>query len=299
MSLCLSAGADGVGRLWDLDRPSAGPVRELKGQHRGAITCVAFSPDGGVCATGGEDRAICLWDTATGTLRYRLPPGHRGSVTSVQFTPGSRLVSAGRDNALRLWQLGEANAVLEATFDRRSGEVTRPGVSPDGRWVLFDQDQTLRLLSLPEGLTEAVLQSPSEAANFTAFALFSPDRRLIATPGPGEGGLRLWRTPADRTRGYEVRQLVFPAHCRATCAAFAPDGSFIAAGTQDRQVLVWATPPPEELDRPLVAEVTRIDRAVESNSRQVRIWAELPNPAGLLLPGTTVTLAVYPDGDRP
>jgi hypothetical protein len=37
-----------------------------------------------------------------------------------------------------------------------------------------------------------------------------------------------------------------------------------------------------------------MERAVESSSRQVRIWAEVENADGRLLPGATVTLAVYP-----
>jgi hypothetical protein len=33
---------------------------------------------------------------------------------------------------------------------------------------------------------------------------------------------------------------------------------------------------------------------VESNARQVRICAELPNPDGRLVPGTSVSMIVYP-----
>jgi multidrug efflux pump subunit AcrA (membrane-fusion protein) len=46
------------------------------------------------------------------------------------------------------------------------------------------------------------------------------------------------------------------------------------------------------LEGPPIGEVTLIEQAVETTTRQVRIWAELPNPEGRLLPGTTVTMVI-------
>ena len=70
-------------------------------------------------------------------------------MTCLQFTPRSQLVSAGRDQTLRVWSLGRTAARLEATFDQRSGEVAQLGVSSDGGRALFEQGNTLRLLTLP------------------------------------------------------------------------------------------------------------------------------------------------------
>jgi WD40 repeat protein len=295
-NLCLSGAADGVGRLWDLDSRSDKPVRELTGQHRGAVTCVAFSPDGKTCVTAGDDQQICLWDVATGSLRYRFPTGHHGSVTSVQFTPLSQLVSAGRDNTVRLWALGENGASLLKTFEHRSGDVLVPGVSPDGKRFLFDQGRALRLLSLPEGLTEGVLQNASGSSNFATFALFSPDGRLMVTAGGLEGRLQLWRAPsATNRRPYEVRQLVPNDHAWVpTCAAYSGDGTFLVTGGRDRQVVVWPIPSSQTIDRGVEAELTLVEPAIESSAGQVRVWAELSNPDNRLLPGSTVTVTIYP-----
>jgi WD40 repeat protein len=290
---CLTGAADGVARLWHVQRP-AEPSAVLQGQHRGAVTCVAFSPDGKTCATGGDDRAICLWNTESGTLRYRFPEGHRGAVTSLQFTPQSQLVSAGRDNTLRVWTLGKRGARLLTTLDRRSGDVAQPGVSPDGKLVLLDQGKVLRLLTLADKLTEAELQNPSDPNHFASFALFSPDARLILTAGAAEGRLRLWRSPTAATRPYELSQLLPPDEAPATCAAFAPDGSFLVTGTRDRKVLVWPLPSRRTIEHQVTAEITLLEPVVESSNAQVRIWAEVDNRDGRLLPGTTATLAIYP-----
>src|SRR5262249_28624872 len=73
-NLCLAGGADGKARIWDLNAKTQEPQRILdKDAHRGAVSCVAFAPDGLTCATGGEDREIRLWNVETGELRYKFP----------------------------------------------------------------------------------------------------------------------------------------------------------------------------------------------------------------------------------
>lgn len=297
-NLCLSGGADGSARLWDIDQAEPTPVRELAGKHRGAILCVAFSPDGAFCATAGDDRDICLWNTADGTLLYRLT-GHIGAVTSVQFTPSFQLVSTARDNTLRLWEtLGtkgyDPNQVM--VLPRRSGDVTQLGVSPDGRHVMFDpwQSKTLRMLSLPEGSNEGELRNLNGASQFTTFALFSPDGRWILTAGASDGRLQLWRSPFGAPRAYIQRQLVSSERAQPTCAAFAPSGAFMVAGTRDRQIFVWPMNFAGNFEQPLAAVLSNVEKSLDSSSHQVRIWAELDNP-GTLLPGGVVNMVRYPE----
>jgi len=307
-NLCLTGAADGKARLYDLTSDAVQPLRELKGQHRGPITAVAFSPDGNFCATGGEDREIRVWEVATGEQRYALPTTHRGAITSLTFTPSRpatmevQLVSAGKgNNALCLWTLGTTGARLDKTIDRRSGDVPALGVSSDGQRALFDQGRTLRILSLPSGLLEphSVLQNPSGASNFTNFALFSPDGRMIVTAGAAEGRVQLWRAPTRTRRASEIRQLEGAGRISPTCAAFSPDGKFVVVGTREQTVLIWPVPNTEELNREITGELTMIDSSVDTSGNQVRVCAELTNLRDaegrhLLLPGGTATMVIYP-----
>jgi WD40 repeat protein len=291
--LCLSGVADGTAWLWDLNNQGDLPLRKLTGCHRGAITSVAFSLNGNTCVTGGEDHELNLWDTATGERRFSFPRGHAGPITSLQFLPNGQLISAGRDNTIRVWTLGKTSAILETTFDSRSGDVACPGAGPDGKTVLFDQGRELRLLSLPAGLTEGILQNPS-SADFASFALFSPDGRLIVTAANSSAELQLWNAPTPGTRGRLVRKLVAPDNTSPTCAAFSIDGSFLATGTKSGKILIWSVPDLGDLERSLTAKLTLVEKSVESSARQIRIWADLANPDARLIPGTTVNLIVNP-----
>jgi WD40 repeat protein len=298
----LTGDAEGTVRLWDPDSKSDEPVRTFNGEHRGAVNCLAFTPDGKFCASGGEDREIILWDPATGNELYRFPAefNHRGGITSLQFTPRCQLVSAGQDNTIRLWDVGQAGARLKTTIEGRSGDITKLGASPDGSLTLFDKGKELHIMSLPAGSTEAALRNSSGATNFTTFALFSPDAHLILTAGPS-GYAQLWRTPTPSTRGYELRQLMSPGSM-PTCGAFGKrvgaDGSeqtFVVTGHRGGEVQIYPVPSQAEIEKQLVVPVTLIDQSVETSSRQLRIWADVPNAARYhLINGGTATMAIYP-----
>jgi WD40 repeat protein len=305
---------DGSAELIDLDRLDDYANKKIKeqpaprplqgGRHRGAIHCVAFSVDGTVCATGGEDRKIVLWNTETGERISELPAHHRAPVTSLQFTPLNQLVSAGRDNQLVVWSVVPGKpAVLVTQFDRRSGDVAKLGVSPDGKQVLFDQGKEIRLLSIETHQTEGALRNPSGAANFTTMALFDPDGLTVLTYGGAEGRLQLWRKPAPKSaRAAELRQLVW-TRGPATSAAFSPDGSFCVTGTQDHHVLIWPMPERkrnesgqmELIETEIRARITKKEEFIDSSNRQVRVWVELENKDNRLVPGGTATMVVLPD----
>jgi WD40 repeat protein len=296
--LCLTGAADGSARLWNLAGKGSQPLRRLEGEHRGAINCVAFTPDGRFCVTGGDDREIILWETASGKEHYRFPAAdnHRGAITSLQFTPQGRLISAGRDNTLRIWQVGQKGARLENKVEQRSGDVTTLGVSPDGVQMLFDQGRELRLLSVPGGRLDSSLRNVSGATNFTTFALFSPDGQLVLTAGPSDHA-QLWRAPTRTVRGYELRQLRY-AGSPATSAAFGQlfengkEQTFVVTGHKDGKVLVYEVPGREEIDRRLVAPL-QYDDSVETSARQMRVWVLVPNVGRRLKHGDTATMAIY------
>lgn len=108
--------------------------------------------------------------------------------------------------------------------------------------------------------------------------------------------MQLWRAPAEGYHASEVRELVSNDRSSVTCAEFTPDGKFMVTGNRDGQVMLWRVPTAEELSRQVEGRVSLVEGMVEASSTpQVRIWAELNNPDGRLIPGTNVTLVIYPD----
>ncbi len=117
-------------RFWDVsgDRPLPG----LLAGHKSRMSCLAYSPDGKMLATGGLDRRIILWDLASPSKRNQVLLGHAGAINCLAFSPDGRTLAScsGLDSTVRLWHMatGQELAVLEL----HGVAVTCLAFSPDG-----------------------------------------------------------------------------------------------------------------------------------------------------------------------
>ena len=72
-------------------------------EHTGAITSLAFSPDGRTLATASMDYSIRLWNFVT-RQRVATLQGHLSEVWAVAFSPDSHtVISAAKDGSVKLW----------------------------------------------------------------------------------------------------------------------------------------------------------------------------------------------------
>ncbi len=302
-NLILAGFADGVAKLYDLDDMKKGGV-SLGQVNQGAVTSVAFSPDGKLCLTAGEDCSIQIWKIEMSEGRpsteilHRLPAAHTAVVTYVQFIPTAHpdkieFLSVGKDHTLLVWTMEREKAPVKTSeFDQRSGDVAVLGT--DGRRVLFEKGTELWLRSLADRTRiEGQLRNPPGSANFSTLALFSPDGKTILTSSSKDQRLQLWRTPPMQGLGSELRQLVWTTG-GINCGAFASDSRFVVTGTQDQCVLIWDLPRDEEIDRRLHGQIIDIERILDGGSRQFRIRASLRDPPSWVVPGGPATMMITP-----
>jgi WD40 repeat protein/DNA-binding SARP family transcriptional activator len=113
---CLAtASGDRTIRLWQLLSPhTAGEpmipdlecVTVLHG-HTSWVRTLCFTPDGRQLVSGGDDRAVRVWDVASGQCRYTLTR-HTNSVQGVAIHPeGQWLVTCALDATINVWQLAD------------------------------------------------------------------------------------------------------------------------------------------------------------------------------------------------
>ena len=79
-----------------------------------------FAPHGALLATGGEDRAVTLWDPVRG-LPLRTLRGPHGAVLDLAWSSdGQLMLVCGADRALRLYDVasGESRHALTGHGDR-------------------------------------------------------------------------------------------------------------------------------------------------------------------------------------
>ena len=221
-SIVASASEDGKVNLWDLQSETA---TTLSG-HKSAIWAMAFSPDGNLLASKhGPERAVHLWDTATGRKIATLS-GQTLPVLAISISPdAATLASGSQDGTVLLWDLETRNTITTLVH---SHMVTSVSFSPDGG-ILASGDVTggVFLWDVKTGEEIATLSGLGDVVTSLSF---SPDGTTLAA-GSNNGDIRLW----DMATGTAAASL--PGHSRRVFAlSFSPDGETLFSGSGTHRI---------------------------------------------------------------
>ena len=104
----VSAGWDKIVRVWDLS--TCKKVAELVG-HTGYLNTVTVSPDGSLCASGGQDGTAMLWDLKDANRLYSLDAGN--VIHSLIFSPNRYWLCAATSSGIKIWDLESKVVVAE------------------------------------------------------------------------------------------------------------------------------------------------------------------------------------------
>jgi WD40 repeat protein len=219
----LATGADDH-MVFDWDLATTRPSTRWKGTDPEMVTCVAYSPDGALLATGTGYGTLSVRDAETGEIKWRWDL-HKGGIPALAFdSAGTRLASGDRRGTIIIWNLATGLPVqtLQGPYLLRSMAFLNGGrklISENGDFVLLDVES---------GKREARISIPGGIRRFTA----DPTRtRLIVALNNGD--LCSVSVP-DLTPGHRSQH----AHAGAIeSLALSPDRRFLATGRADRRVV--------------------------------------------------------------
>lgn len=200
---------------------------------------LAFSPNGRLLASGGPDGAIRIWDVNTGQPAriIDLPRG----ISALAFSPDGRALVIGQAAPTSIQVAGaphlifwnvesnekvqsvrvESNYVIDATFSPDGGLLAVAGQMP-AEVTMFNTKtwQVVRSLKNPQVSADKIS--------------FSSNGRLFASgeKGNGAGRIFVWEIATKA----EPKMHDLPAGVETI--SFSPDGTTLAAGTEDGKVIL-------------------------------------------------------------
>ncbi len=224
-TIVAAAGTDETVRVWEW---RSGVLLGLL-RAPSVLTGLAYSPDGRTLVSVGDERAICLWDTADNTLRQQRH-GHAGKVEAVAFHPdGELFATGGEDGRICLWDLH--NRAPLHTLDGHTDFVLSLAFASDGELLAScGADQVARIWSVTSGALRRVITGHRGWVNAVAFGA---NGHTVITGGYDQS-VRIWNPGSGRLEHF------LKGHLRwVDYVTFSGDRGLLASCSLDGPVRLW------------------------------------------------------------
>ena len=213
---------------WDLSASRPSPA--VMEPNPGAVTALAYSPDGSLLATaswrGSDYREVSIRDGNTGKVRDRILGPH--IVHALAFDPtGGRLACGGGGGNVVVWDLLTRRPVRQ--FETGAAVSSIVYLDHPRRLVTHGKDAVL-VYNLESGELDKTVDLGG--GGIRRLAADRAHSRLVV--GFGSGAIASVSLP-DLTPG---RRLEGAHEGNVDCVALSPDGRLLATGAADRRVVL-------------------------------------------------------------
>jgi WD40 repeat protein len=221
-------GQFGSVQLWIAEPDGGGKLARDLLETTDSVFAVAFSPDGTKLAAAGADRAVRIWEVATGK-ELALIEDHADWIFDLAWSPdGKRLATASRDKTSKVFDVEKKESI--ATFPAHAETVYCVAFAPDGKSVVTGgADNQLRVWNPDEDAKQAKVVGGFGGAVFRL--LFAPDGKTLIACG------------ADKTvrvfESFNAKTTLSGHNDWVYSIGLSPDGKTLASGSWEGEIRLW------------------------------------------------------------
>ncbi|KAK5997907.1 Vegetative incompatibility HET-E-1-like protein [Cladobotryum mycophilum] len=207
--------------------------------HEETISCVTFSADGRMIATGSWDATVKIWDASIENLDEDLTnltvtktfSEHADSINSVRFTPDSKtLATSSEDGVTKLWD----TRTWESLVLKHQGAVIGSAFFPDGSQFVSSTDQnTINIWDTKTGQRKAQIKCSGSAAKSVAI----PSSGQYIVSSGRDCLLRFWY--AHQRVSQDDSDPNKEANSPTSAITISRNGAYIASGLKSGEICLW------------------------------------------------------------
>jgi hypothetical protein len=204
------------------------------------IWSLAFSPDGSLLATAGDDGRVKIWNFDGHTLTASGHVISTNGQTYVAFSPDGATLVAGSNGSLATYKT--ANWTLGPAFTGVTGQVRGVAVTADSqRIVTIDGDENLYVHTLVSGGAPVVYLIGVYPLSLSLEA-GSSATKIVAGVGFDTGRAGTFQISGSTISPLSAFTVETSTSVDVLAAAFAPTGTLLAMGDDDGDLQFWTNP---------------------------------------------------------
>ena len=189
--------------------------RTILPAHTGSTNAVAVHPLHDIILSGGDDRQIKLWGTASDTPLHQFEARRpeQGAVLSLAISHDGHLALSGGHPSVKLWEIKSTRIGAAMTFTGRElgvlgtfGDISAVAFSGDDRFALSAElaKANLRRVDRENPEENLVTALEGHAARIRSVAFSSNDRLAVSASEDGTSGCGICRRCCRNRRHSDV-----------------------------------------------------------------------------------------------